>query len=339
MNFDRKLPDVDVLQQEYPLNVKLQRKRQEKIEQICKVLSGKDDRKLILVGPCSADREDAVLEYTTRLAKLQNKVEHKLILVPRVYTSKPRTKGTGYKGILHNPQAKRADDLFEGIIATRKLHLHVIEESGLFAVDEMLYPEEMYYIMDLLAYLAVGARSVEDQGHRMTASGANIPTGMKNPTGGSFTALLNSVSAAQHAHSMIYRGWEVSTEGNPYAHAILRGYTDLSGKDCPNYHYEDLCELFDLAQKMMILNPAVIVDCNHANSHKNYEEQVRIAKDVFGSCKNRAINSFVKGLMIESYLEDGCQLVGGNVYGKSITDSCLGWKKTERLILELAEMT
>lgn len=339
MKFIRKLPEASELRAEFPLDESMTSRREAKVKEIQRILDGKDNRKMLLVGPCSADREDAVIEYVTRLAQLQEKVAERFLLVPRVYTSKPRTKGVGYKGILHNPNPENPDDIWEGIRATRKLHLRVIQESGLFAVDEMLYPEEIYYILDLLAYLAVGARSVENQEHRMVASGVEIPVGLKNPTSGNKNLLINSINAAQSSHHMMYHGCEVETEGNPYAHAILRGRTSSAGKDYPNYHYEDLCELYDLYQLHYVKKPAVIIDCNHANSGKKYMEEIRVAKEVAETCgRSKELNRFVKGLMIESYLEDGCQLVGERVFGKSITDACLGWDKTERLILELAEL-
>lgn len=338
MNFIQKLPEVDEIQSVFALNTEQQRNRRTFVSEIQNILSGRDERKLVIVGPCSADREDAMTDYAVRLAELSQQVKDKLLLVPRVYTGKPRTTGLGYKGMLHNPEANREENILLGISATRQMHLRIIRESGLFPADEMLYPEETYYVMDLLAYSAVGARSVENQGHRMMASDNSIPVGMKNPTGGAMISLVNSVIAAQHSHHMIYRGWEAVTEGNPYAHAILRGYANPYGKSISNYHYEDLCELHDMCVKNNLLNPAVIVDCNHANSNKNYSEQPRIAGEVVNSCKaNRALNEFVKGFMIESYLEDGCQQVGSGVYGKSITDPCLGWEKTQRMLKELAD--
>ena len=338
MKYIKKLPDVEELHKEYSLSEIECKNRLSAVKSIQDILTGYDKRKLVIVGPCSADREDSVMEYITRLAGLAEKVSDKLFIVPRVYTGKPRTTGEGYKGMLHNPYGDNDEDLLEGIIAARCLHLRVIRETGLYSADEMLYPDELYYMSDLLAYLAVGARSVEDQGHRMMASDDAIPVGLKNPTGGSKIALMNSVKAAQSPHRLIYRGWEVETDGNPYAHAILRGFTNKSGKNYPNYHYEDLVELHDMCCVNNINNASVIVDCNHANSNKKYDEQPRIAKEVFGFCRlNDSLNEFVKGLMIESYIEDGCQIVGQGVYGKSITDSCLGWNKTYALLCELAE--
>lgn len=338
MEYIKELPNVAELYYQFPLTQQHAVRRKERIQEIKHILSGKDERKLLLVGPCSADQEDSVTEYCIKLASLQERVSDKFLIIPRVYTSKPRTKGTGYKGILHNPNAQKEDDLLSGVIATRKIHLRVIEQTGLFCVDEMLYPEEIQYILDLLCYVAVGARSVEDQGHRMVASGIDIPVGLKNPMSGNLPVLTNSISAAQHSHHMIYGGWEVKTEGNPFAHGIMRGFVDMAGRDVPNYHYENLCEFYDLSLKSEIENPAVIVDCNHSNSGKKYDEQMRIAQELIFLCSNYlAIGKFLKGIMIESYLVDGAQLIGGGVYGKSITDPCLGWEKTERLILSLAD--
>ena len=337
MRYIRKLPDVDELYKDYSLSEKEQEKRKRCIESIKAILSGKDSRKLLVIGPCSADREDAVVDYTVRLSKIAAEYSEHFLIIPRVYTGKPRTTGEGYKGMLHNPNADNGEDLMRGMVAARKLHLKVIRESGLFAADEMLYPDEIYYVSDLICYMAVGARSVEDQGHRMLASDDAIPVGMKNPTGGSKIALINSIKAAQGAHRLLYRGWEAETDGNPYAHAILRGFTNNNGKNYANYHYEDIVELHDLCLKEALRNPAVIVDCNHANSGKKFDEQPRIAKEVMQICKgNASLDEFVKGFMIESYIEDGAQIVGQGIYGKSITDPCLGWDKTKNLIKELA---
>jgi len=339
MEFVQKLPSVDEITAEYPLSAAQKKKRADVIRQVESILSGVDRRKLLLVGPCSADREDAVVEYVQRLAGLQTRVAKKFLIIPRVYTGKPRTNGLGYKGILHRPASGCThDNLLGGLIAARKMHLHVIQQTGMFCVDEMLYPESTYYLLDLLACLTVGARSVENQEHRLVASGVNVPVGMKNPMSGDITVMLNSIMAAQMRQSMIYRGWEVSTEGNPYTFAILRGYLDSGHRACPNYHYEDLCGLYDQYQAFGLKNMAALVDCNHGNSDKHFERQTRIAKEVAAVCRDDTVlNGFVKGLMVESYLEDGAQLIGGGVYGKSITDPCLGWVRTERLILELAE--
>lgn len=337
MELIKELPDANCIRENYALSEAQLLQRQKLVDSIKKILSGTDSRKIMIIGPCSADREDSVLDYVERLARLAEEYSNKFIFIPRIYTSKPRTTGIGYKGILHNPTGTEDEDILLGIISSRKLHLKVINETGLFAADEMLYPEEIYYLSDLLCYMAVGARSVEDQGHRMVASDDLLPVGLKNPTGGSLITLVNSIKAAQCSHRFIYRGWEVKTNGNQYAHAILRGYTNNSGNSFPNYHYENLCELYDLLLKAHINNPSVIVDCNHSNSNKKYNQQSRIAKEVFSYFKNDCVvDNFVKGLMIESYLVDGNQLPGAGVYGKSITDACLGWEKTEKLIYELA---
>ena len=301
-------------------------------------ITGKSGKLLVVVGPCSADREDAVLEYVTRLAKLRESVSDKIVLVPRVYTNKPRTKGTGYKGILHNPDPTKPDDLLEGIKAIRHLHIRVVEESGMFTADEMLYPENHQYLFDLISYVAVGARSTENQGHRLVASGVSVPVGMKNPTGGSMSVMLNSIYAAQQPQTFIYRNWEVETTGNPFAHAVLRGRIGSDGRWHANYHYEHLESLASAYGFGGLLNPAVIVDCNHDNSGKRPSEQPRICHEVLDSvARSKVISNLFRGFMIESYLEDGAQDVGGDVYGKSITDPCLGWEKTSHLILSMAD--
>lgn len=340
MKFVQKLPNAEELREKFPLTQRQMEKRKEIISQLQAILEGKSRKKIICIGPCSADREDSVLEYMERLAKLQIKVEDRFIFIPRIYTSKPRTSGTGYKGLLHRPESiDNMDDLYHGLIATRKMHLHVIQQTGMFGADEMLYPEAHIYISDLLSYTAVGARSVENQQHRMVASGLDMPVGMKNPTSGDTEVMLNAIVAAQSKQALMYHGWECYTEGNQYAHAILRGFVDLSGKSQSNYHYDNLCDLHDEYQKKNLKNLSVIIDCNHSNSRKRYDEQIRIAKEVMNLCKqNKDIDFFVKGLMIESYLEDGCQMIGNGIYGKSITDPCLGWNKTERLILDLYEI-
>ena len=340
MIFEKKLPSVADLIEEYKLSEDLIKKRIRFIQEIKSILNGTDKRKLLIIGPCSADREDAVIDYVKKLSRLQIEVADRLLFVPRVYTSKPRTNGLGYKGLIHRPsQNSESDDMLAGLIAVRKMHLHVIEKTGMFCADEVLYPESIYYVLDLLAYATIGARSVENQGHRLIASGLEIPTGMKNPMSGYLNTLINSLQAAQHPQSMVYRGWVVKTEGNKYAHAILRGYNDSFGVSHPNYHYETLCQLHDLCKKNNIHNMSLIVDCNHGNSNKQYDEQERIALEIMNNClKNHALNSFVKGFMIESYLKDGNQLVGGNEYGKSITDPCMGWDKTECFIRTLCEM-
>lgn len=339
MKFIRKLPIPMDIKAEYPITPELAAKKIKRDEEIRAVFTGKSDKFILVIGPCSADHDDSVLEYIHRLAEIGEKVKDKIIMIPRIYTGKPRTTGDGYKGILHQPNPEGPPDLLQGIITVRDLHMRAFRETGLTAADEMLYPENHRYLDDLLSYVALGARSVEDQHHRMTASGLNIPVGMKNPTSGDITVMMNSITAAQHPHAFIYRGWEVQSEGNPYAHAILRGYVDELGNSYPNYHYEQLAHLVELYQKRGLKNPAAIIDTNHANSGKKYAEQPRIAKEILTSRNQNAdIKRLVKGLMIESYLEDGAQKVEEGVFGKSITDPCLGWEKTERLILDLADM-
>lgn len=322
-----------------PLPELLVKKRLDRIRQIQGILSGKDSRKLLIIGPCSADREDAVIDYCKKLAGIEKDVRDRLLIVPRVYTGKPRTKGTGYKGMIHRPHSESDhDDLEAGLIASRKMHLDVILETGFFCADEMLYPDAMDYFVDLLAYVAVGARSVEDQYHRLTASGLEIPVGMKNPMDGNLSVMLNSVESAQQKQSFIYREWVANTNGNPFAHAILRGYVDRSGQSHPNYHFEDIVELHDLYRKSSLKNMAVIIDCNHSNSKKIADAQLRIVDEVNSFITNNdGLHSLVKGFMVESYLVDGKQIVGGGVYGKSITDACIGWEKTEKLIEKLAK--
>lgn len=339
MRYLKKLPDPEEVRKEYPLDAKYARLRDEALQELKSIIDGTSKKKVIIVGPCSADREDAVVEYVSRLSKLQAEVREVFLLVPRVYTAKPRTNGLGYKGLLHRPYAASDnDDIASGIIAMRKLHRRIICDTGMFPADELLYPQVYRYVSDLLVYMAVGARSVEDQEHRLTASGVDIPVGMKNPTSGNVSVMLNAISAAQAAQRIIFGEWEAETEGNPYAHAILRGYTDSAGDTISNYHYENLMKLHDQYYKSNLKNPAVIVDCNHANSGKRYQEQPRIAENVLDSCRrNEGLNRFVKGLMIESYLVDGSQMIGEGVYGKSITDPCLGWEKTQKLIRRLAE--
>ena len=332
------LPSPDEVKQQFPLSESLRQAKEERDKQIRKIFEGKDDRFVLVVGPCSADNEDAVCDYIGRLAKVNEQVKDKLMIIPRIYTNKPRTTGEGYKGMLHQPVPDKAPNLAEGIVAIRKIHLRAMAESGLSSADEMLYPENRSYLDDLLSYEAIGARSVENQQHRLTASGMDIPVGMKNPTSGDLTVMMNSIYAAQCSHTFIHRGWEVESKGNKYAHAILRGYVDKHGNSHPNYHYEDLLLLSDLYEKSGLKNPAVIIDTNHANSGKKWEEQIRIAKEVLHSTRhNEKVKKLVKGLMIESYIEDGCQKSDEGIYGKSITDPCLGWEKTEKLIYELAE--
>ena len=337
--FLNQLPTPADIKRDYPLSPELRELKKHRDLMISDVITGKDSRVLVIVGPCSADNEDSVCDYVSRLTKIQEDVKDQVILVPRIYTNKPRTTGEGYKGIASQPDPEKAPDMIEGLIAMRKMHIRAIEESGLTCADEMLYPENWGYVEDLLSYVAIGARSVEDQQHRLTASGVGIPVGMKNPTGGDLSVMMNSITAAQGQHVFLYRGWEVQSLGNPYAHALLRGYVDKHGKTYSNYHYEDLNELFELYQESSLKNPGVIIDTNHANSGKHYLEQIRIAKEVMHSCHlSKDIRGLVKGLMIESYIEDGNQPVGGGCYGKSITDPCLGWEKSERLIYEIADL-
>lgn len=336
--FNRKLPIPKEIKADFPLSPKGAAQKAQRDKEIKKVFTGEDDRFLIIVGPCSADNETAVMDYLHRLVPVQEKIKDKCMIIPRIYTNKPRTTGEGYKGMVHQPNPETAPDLLEGLIAIRKLHIRNIEETGLTAADEMLYPENWWYLTDLLSYVAVGARSVEDQHHRMTVSGFDVPAGMKNPTSGHMSVMLNSVVAAQHAHSFIYRGWDVDTTGNPLAHTILRGAVNKRGAVLPNYHYEDLRLLCELYAQTALLNPACIVDVNHSNSNKQYLEQIRISKEILHSRRySKEIRSLVKGLMIESYIEDGCQGIHDRIYGKSITDPCLGWEKTERLLYDIAE--
>ena len=338
MNFIRKLPIPMDIKAEYPVTPELAKIKADRDEEIKKVFRGESDKFILVIGPCSADYEETVLDYISRLRVVQDQVKDKIIIIPRIYTGKPRTTGDGYKGILHQPDPMQAPDLLKGILAIRDLHMRALKETGFNCADEMLYPENYRYLDDLLAYVAIGARSVENQQHRLTSSGLDIPVGMKNPTGGDLSVMMNSITAAQHAHAFIYRGWEVQSQGNPYAHAILRGYVDDRGNSFPNYHYEDLIRLSNAYAEKNLQNPAVIVDTNHANSGKKYLEQIRIAKEILHSCRhNNDIKKLVKGLMIESYIEDGAQKIGNHVYGQSITDPCLGWEKTEALIEEIAD--
>ena len=339
MHFKRKLPVPQQIKERYPLTAELAAVKAARDRQIADIFTGKSRKKVLVIGPCSADREDAVLDYCTRLAALQEEVADRLVLIPRVYTNKPRTTGAGYKGLLHQPDPEGSCDLLEGVIAIRRLHTGVLARTGLSTADEMLYPADYRYISDLLSYAAVGARSVENQEHRLTASGLGIPVGMKNPTGGDISVMLNSIAAAQMGHTFIYRGWEVETTGNDLAHAILRGYVNRHGESLPNYHYEDLAYLSESYAAKGLKNPALILDTNHANSAKRHEEQPRICREVLHACRHSGdIRRLVKGFMVESYLEPGCQPIGGGVYGKSITDPCLGWEDTERLVRDMAEL-
>ena len=339
MIFKRKLPIPKEIKEQYPLTAELSQIKARRDKEIADVFTGKSSKMVLIIGPCSADREDAVLEYCERLAKLQEAVSDKLVLIPRVYTNKPRTTGDGYKGLLHQPDPRKTSDMLEGVIAIRRLHTNVLASTGLPTADEMLYPDNYRYLSDLLSYVAVGARSVENQEHRLTSSGIDIPVGMKNPTSGDISVMLNSIMAAQHPHTFIYRGWEVDTTGNPLAHAILRGYVNKHGESMPNYHFEELERLYNAYTAKGLQNMALIVDANHANSGKKYQEQPRICKEVLHSCRhNGEIKSMVKGFMIESYLEPGCQKIGDGVYGKSITDPCLGWEDTVRLVQDIADL-
>lgn len=339
MNFIRKLPLPMDMKEKYPISMKVAETIKKRNDEIKDVFAGRSDKFALIIGPCSADREDAVMEYMYRLKALQEKVDEKILIIPRIYTNKPRTTGEGYKGMASQPDPTKKPDLYEGLLSIRRLHTRAIEETGFTCADEMLYPENYRYLSDVLGYVAIGARSVENQQHRLTSSGIELPVGMKNPTAGDYSVMLNSIVAAQRSHMFVYRGWEVETTGNPYAHAILRGYVNKQGASHPNYHYEDLALLHEMYQKKDVENMGVVIDTNHSNSGKQYLEQIRIAKEIMNSRNvNGEMRKFVKGLMIESYLEDGSQKVEEGVYGKSITDPCLGWEKTERLVLDLAEL-
>ncbi len=339
MNFLRKLPIPQEIKEQFPISEKCASIKAERDKMIADVFTGKSDKFLLIIGPCSADNETSVMDYIGRLVGLQEQVKDKILIIPRIYTNKPRTTGEGYKGMATQPDPTKKPDLLEGLISIRRLHLRAIEETGFVCADEMLYPENYRYLSDLLSYIAVGARSVENQQHRLTSSGVTVPVGMKNPTSGDLSVMLNSIRAAQLSHTFLYRGWEVETEGNPLTHAILRGSVNKHGRNMQNYHYEDLILLHEMYAQRNLENSAVIVDVNHSNSNKQYLEQIRICKEVMHSRRhNGDISRMVKGLMIESYIEDGCQKVDGGVYGKSITDPCLGWEKSERLVLDLADM-
>ena len=338
LEFKRKLPIPQQIKTRYPLTPDLEMIRDERALELKKIFTGESDKFVLVIGPCSADNREAVLEYISRLKTVADEVKDKIFIVPRIYTNKPRTTGDGYKGMLHQPDPDETPDMLKGIIAIRDLHITALKDYGFTCADEMLYPDNYRYLSDILAYVAVGARSVENQQHRLTASGIEVPVGMKNPTGGDLSIMMNSITAAQHKHTFIYRGWEVTSQGNPLAHAILRGYIDYAGKSASNYHYEDLEKLYNIYAQSGLQNPAAIIDTNHANSGKKYLEQVRIAKDVIYSCNhNKDIRKMVKGLMIESYIEDGAQKIGEHIFGKSITDPCLGWGKTRELIYKIAD--
>ncbi len=337
--FISKLPTPAQIREQFPVPAHLTRLKKQRDQEIGDVITGKSNKFLVIIGPCSADNEDAVCDYVSRLSKIRDKVKDRLILIPRIYTNKPRTTGEGYKGIVSQPDPEKKPDFTAGLIAMRKMHIHAMEESGLTAADEMLYPDNWGYVEDILSYVAIGARSVEDQQHRMTVSGFDVASGMKNPTSGTLSVMLNSVYAAQHPHSFIYRGHEVLTSGNPLAHTVLRGAVNKHGQSLPNYHYEDLVRLLTLYQERDLVNPACIIDANHNNSNKEYAQQIRIVKEVLHSRKlSPDIHKLVKGVMVESYLEEGCQKIGGGIYGKSITDPCLGWEESEKLIYDIAEL-
>lgn len=339
INYIEKLAKPEELKAKYPVTEEMKLLKEKRDKEIKDILSGKNNKFILIIGPCSADCEESVIDYTKRLAEIQKVVEDKIFIIPRVYTNKPRTTGKGYKGMLHQPNVLGKEDMKNGLEAIRKLHIDVVKETGLTCADEMLYPENYEYLSDILSYVAIGARSVEDQHHRMTASGFDVPAGMKNPTSGDISVMLNSILAAQSSHKFIYRGWEVQTNGNDFAHAIIRGYVNNQGHSLPNYHYEDLLSLCEDYRKKELLNPAIIIDTNHSNSGKKHNEQIRIAKEVIHSRnKSEDIKNMVKGLMIESYIEDGSCTIENQVYGKSITDPCLGWEKTKTLILDLAEL-
>ncbi len=337
--FLNELPDPKNFKREYPLSDELKQLKQKRDQAIRDVITGADNRFLVIIGPCSADNEDAVCDYISRLPAIQEEVADKVILIPRIYTNKPRTTGEGYKGIASQPDPEKAPDMVEGLIAMRKMHIRAIRESGLTCADEMLYPENWGYVEDLLSYVAIGARSVEDQHHRLTASGFDVASGMKNPTSGDFSVMLNSVYAAQHPHHFVYRGYEVETTGNPLTHVVLRGAVSKHGNSTQNYHYEDLIRLCEMYQNMELKNPAAIIDVNHSNSGKKFKEQIRIVKEVMHNRQVSAdIRNMVKGVMIESYIQEGCQKIGEHIYGKSITDPCLGWEDSKNLIYTIADM-
>ena len=339
MNFERKLPIPVEVKAQYPVSDKLAEIVEKRAKEARDIFTGKDNRLVLVIGPCSADNQDSVIDYISRLRKVQDKVIDKIFIIPRIYTNKPRTTGSGYKGMLHQPNPNEKPDMYKGIVAIRELHLRALNETGFSCADEMLYPENYRYLSDILCYVAVGARSVENQQHRLVSSGLDIPVGMKNPTSGDISVMMNSITAAQHGHTFLYRGWEVHSDGNPLTHAILRGYVNKHGQSMPNYHYEDLVHLAEAYEESELANPGVIIDTNHANSNKKHLEQIRIAKEVLYSCRHDAdVKKLVKGFMIESYIEDGAQKIGECIYGKSITDPCLGWKKTERLIYDMAEL-
>ena len=340
MDFEKKLTIPQETKEMYPLEASLAKIVAERNAEIAKIFSGESDKLALIIGPCSADREDSVIDYISRLREVQEKVKDKIVIIPRIYTGKPRTTGSGYKGMLHNPDPEGHSDLFKGIIAIRELHMKALKETGFNCADEMLYPDNYKYLDDILAYVAIGARSVENQEHRLTASGIEVPVGMKNPTGGDLSVMMNAIYAGQHPHTFIYRGWQAHSKGNPLTHAILRGYNDKHGKSLPNYHFEEIRDVANLyAANKDLVNPAVIIDTNHANSGKDPFQQLRIAKEVMLNRQySEDVKTVVKGFMTESYIEDGNQKIGDGVYGKSITDACIGWAKTEELIYTIADL-
>lgn len=335
----KKMPSAEEIMNEFPLSRELTKLKETKDQEIRDILTGVSKKFLLVIGPCSADNEDAVMDYVNRLAKIQEKVNEKILIIPRIYTNKPRTTGDGYKGMLHQPNPEEKPNLVEGLKAIRRMHIRSMSETGLTAADEMLYPENYVYFHDILSYVAVGARSVENQQHRLTVSGMDVAAGMKNPTSGDYGVMLNSVYAGQNGHIFIYGGWEVETKGNPYTHCVLRGAVNKHGNCVENYHYEDLIRLHDFYSERQLVNPAAIIDVNHSNSNKQYKEQIRISKEILHSMRSSSdIKNLVKGLMIESYIEEGCQKIGEGTYGKSITDPCLGWNDSEKLIYDIADV-
>lgn len=338
MEYLGRLPQPMEIREQYPVPEKAAEVKKALDREVADVFTGKSSRFILVIGPCSADHEEPVLDYISRLRRVQEDTRDKLLIIPRIYTNKPRTTGEGYKGMLHSPEPTQKPNLIKGLVAIRKLHMKCLTDYGFGSADEMLYPDNYHYLSDLLSYVAVGARSVENQQHRLLSSGVSVPVGMKNPTGGDLSIMMNAIYAAQHSHVFATRGWEVQSHGNPLCHAILRGYVDKQGKSFPNYHYEDLMALHESYASSSLLNPACIVDCNHANSGKKYLEQVRIAKEVLHARRHSGdLERLVKGLMIESYIEDGSQKVGQHCYGQSITDPCLGWDKTRDLLYAIAD--
>ena len=340
--YRKRLPGVDEILAELPVSPDLAEVKRRRDREVTDIITGKSNKFLMVIGPCSADNEDAVCEYVARLAKLQGRVKDKLMLLPRIYTNKPRTTGMGYKGMGHQPDPNEDPNIVAGLIAIRKMHIRALGESGLSAADEMLYPGNYPYLEDVLSYVTIGARSVENQEHRLTVSGLDVPVGMKNPTGGDMAVMLNSVRAGQSPHIFSYNGWEVATPGNPLAHCILRGAVSPFGHTLPNHHYEDIMFLKDIYARTKssspLVNPAVIVDVSHANSNRQFREQPRVAQEVINSLKFAPeLRAFVRGIMVESYLVEGAQEVNGGVYGKSITDACMGWEDSEKFVLRIAE--